>query len=136
MSEKQTIKATDVGGMPAGVVAALSKPVARGAGTFTPPGDKPAGDKPAGPARGKPANPARDDLLQEHKALNRQIATLVARRDEVETQIAMLDARASVAAKLQAMSPAELAILNDTLAEKAQKRIDQAAETKPKTPAG
>ncbi len=117
--ETQTITAADVGTVPA---ALFGKPVVRGTGTFSPP------DPDASPAdAASQVSLARADLLQRHKALTQQIAGLRAEQNEIEKKLAAIDARDSLAAKLRGMTPAELALLHETLAEKAQKQIDAAA---------
>lgn len=98
------------------------KPKVEGTGSFFPPGV----EVPAQPAN--PDASAREQLLLEHKLLGVQIAKAKARRADIEDQMAKLDARKSLAMKLAAMTPAERELLEDTLAEAAQRRIDAAKQ--------
>lgn len=92
-----------------------------GTGVFTPPGETP-----PPPPQPSPETARRLELLVEHKRLGAELAALKARRAAVEEELAKLDARQSLALKLAALTPAERELLELTLAEKAQKRIDEA----------
>lgn len=124
MSEKetQTITAKDVGTVKLGPAAAKAgvtapKLVIVATGTVSGPGEAP-------PAPARAVDPRRLELLARHKAIKAQLAALQVEKDKIEAELQIVDDRASLAAKLAAMTPGEMRLLQDTLAAKAQEQID------------
>lgn len=128
--ELQTVNAADVGTIDAAGLVAAFKPKVDGTGSFYPPGVTPPAPPPVSPEAAE-----RGRLLLEHKMLGATIINASARRAVIETQMVKIDAKQSLAMKLAALSPAERELLEDTLAEKAQRRINETA-TDPPAPAG
>jgi hypothetical protein len=122
----QTDPTAAVSTIPAELAALLDKSKVSGTGTFTPPGEEP-------PEQPLPAEPAarRNVLLLQHKMIGIQIARLKAARAEIEDQLAQLDAHASLAMKLAGLTPAERALLEQTLAVKAQQQLDNSPAEPP-----
>ena len=109
----------------------LPPPVVNGTGTFIPPGEPVPPPPPVSPEKAK-----RDLLLIEHKLLGRKIAEAKARRAEIEDELTKIDAVASLAMKLAALSPAERELLEAQLSASLQRRLDaEKAAADPETPA-